>query len=55
MENFQNSKINLNSNNNEQPLVSLVNLINTNLNNQNQPNNLLNTNIIEKENNFYNC
>ena len=54
MENFQNSKINLNSNNNEQPLVSLVNLINTNLNNQNQPNNLLNTNIIEKENNNIN-
>ena len=54
MENFQNIKINLNSNNNEQPLVSLVNLINTNLNNQNQPNNLLNTNIIEKENNNIN-
>ena len=54
MENFQNSKINLNSNNNVQPLVSLVNLINTNLNNQNQPNNLLNTNIIEKENNNIN-
>ena len=54
MENFQNSKINLNGNNNEQPLVSLVNLINNNLNNQNQPNNLLNTNIIEKENNNIN-
>ena len=51
MENFQNNINNSKGNNNEQPLVSLVNLINNNLNNQSQNNNLLNTNIIDKENN----
>ena len=46
MENKTNS-----SNNNDQPLVSLVNLISDNLNNPNPSNNLLNQNLSEKENN----
>ena len=44
------NKNNNSSNHNDQPLVSLVNLISDNLNNPNQNNNLINPNLSKKDN-----